>query len=209
MTKRRAKLTRRIGESLFLFSGIRPEDPKSGKVKFNLSKRPGVHGAGRVKKSGYSIQLTEKQKVKYIYGVSTEKQFRNYFKKANALKGATGLNLLKLLESRLDNVVYRMGFASTRAEARQLVGHRSMMVNGRVVNYPSYQVQPGDVISVRERSRKQTRITYALDLSESREPVEWVEVDASKFEGKFVSVPEREQLSSQIKETLIVELYSK
>jgi small subunit ribosomal protein S4 len=152
--------------------------------------------------------LREKQKVKRSYGV-LEKQFRNYFKKAASLKGSTGENLLQLLECRLDNVVYRMGYASTRAEARQMVSHKSMMVNGVLVNIPSYQVKAGDVVSVREKAKKQTRIQDAMAVAEQMGIVGWVEVDAKKLEGTFKSVPERDELSSEINESLIVELYSK
>jgi small subunit ribosomal protein S4 len=167
-----------------------------------------MHGARRGRLSEYGVQLREKQKVRRIYGV-LEKQFRNYYKEAARIKGATGENLLQLLEGRLDNVVYRMGFGSTRAESRQLVSHKAILVNDKVVNIPSYQVRPGDVISVREKSRNQLRVKGALDLASSRAPVSWVEVDANKMSGTYRSVPERTELPADINENLIVELYSK
>jgi small subunit ribosomal protein S4 len=146
--------------------------------------------------------------VRRIYGV-LERQFRGYYKEAARRKGATGENLLQLLEGRLDNVVYRMGYGSTRAEARQVVSHRQITVNGQVVNIPSYQVQPGDVVAVREKAKNQLRIKHALELAGQRAPVEWVEVDAAKMEGTFKALPERSDLSADINEHLIVELYSK
>ena len=197
------KLARREGTDLFLKSGVRSMD-----TKCNLETRPGMHGAARGRLSDYGLQLREKQKVRRIYGV-LEKQFRNYYKEASRLRGSTGENLLKLLESRLDNVVYRMGFGSTRAEARQVVGHRSIMVNGKVLNIPSYQVKPGDVISVREKAKGQLRIRAALELAGQRADVHWMDVDASKMEGTFKTLPERQDLSQDINENLIVELYSK
>jgi len=197
------KLARREGTDLFLKSGVRSMD-----TKCNLETRPGMHGAARGRLSDYGLQLREKQKVRRIYGV-LEKQFRNYYKEASRLRGSTGENLLKLLESRLDNVVYRMGFGSTRAEARQVVGHRSIMVNGKVLNIPSYQVKPGDVISVREKAKGQLRIRAALELAGQRADVPWMDVDLSKMEGTFKTLPERQDLSQDINENLIVELYSK
>jgi small subunit ribosomal protein S4 len=197
------KLARREGTDLFLKSGVRAIDSKC-----NLETRPGMHGAARGRLSDYGLQLREKQKVRRIYGV-LEKQFRNYYKEASRLKGSTGENLLKLLECRLDNVVYRMGFGSTRAEARQIVGHRSIMVNGQVLNIPSYQVKPGDVISVREKARGQLRIRAALELAGQRADVGWIDVDSTKMEGTFKTQPERADLSQDINENLIVELYSK
>jgi ribosomal protein S4, bacterial/organelle type len=197
------KLARREGTDLFLKSGVRAIDSKC-----NLETRPGMHGAARGRLSDYGLQLREKQKVRRMYGV-LEKQFRNYYKEASRLKGSTGENLLKLLECRLDNVVYRMGFGSTRAEARQVVGHRSIMVNGQVLNIPSYQVKPGDVISVREKARGQLRIRAALELAGQRADVGWVDVDSTKMEGTFKTQPERADLSQDINENLIVELYSK
>lgn len=197
------KLARREGTDLFLKSGVRSMD-----TKCNLETRPGMHGAARGRLSDYGLQLREKQKVRRIYGV-LEKQFRNYYKEASRLRGSTGENLLKLLESRLDNVVYRMGFGSTRAEARQVVGHRSIMVNGKVLNIPSYQVKPGDVISVREKAKGQLRIRAALELAGQRADVPWMVVDSSTMEGTFKTLPERQDLSQDINENLIVELYSK
>lgn len=199
----KCKLSRREGTDLFLKSGVRALDSKC-----KLETAPGVHGARRGRLSDYGVQLREKQKVRRIYGI-LEKQFRNYYSEAARQKGATGENLLQLLESRLDNVVYRMGFGVTRAEARQLVSHKAILVNGQSVNIPSYQVKPGDVVSVREKSANQLRIKSALDVASSRSTVSWVEVDATKLEGKFNSVPERSDLSQDINENLIVELYSK
>jgi small subunit ribosomal protein S4 len=169
---------------------------------------PGQHGARRGRLSDYGVQLREKQKVRRIYGV-LEKQFRNYYKEAARLKGATGENLLQLLESRLDNVVYRMGFGSTRAESRQLVSHKGILVNGTVVNIPSYQVRPGDIVSVREKAKKQLRIQAAMSIAEQRGEQVWIEVNSEKLEGTFKSKPERQDLPSEINENLIVELYSK
>ncbi|WP_369600965.1 30S ribosomal protein S4 [Hahella sp. SMD15-11] len=199
----KCKLSRREGTDLFLKSGVRALESKC-----KIETVPGQHGARRSRLSDYGLQLREKQKVRRIYGV-LEKQFRNYYKEAVRRRGATGENLLQLLECRLDNVVYRMGFGATRAEARQLVSHKAIEVNGRPVNIPSYQVQPGDVISVREKSRNQLRIKNALELAARRAPVEWVEVDAAKMTGTFKAVPERSELSADINENLIVELYSK
>lgn len=197
------KLARREGTDLFLKSGVKALDSKC-----NLETKPGMHGAGRGRLSDYGVQLREKQKVRRIYGV-LEKQFSNYYKEASRLKGSTGENLLKLLECRLDNVVYRMGFGSTRAEARQIVSHRSIMVNGKVLNIPSYQVKPGDVVSVREKAKNQLRVRAALELAGQRADVNWVDVDSSKMEGVFKALPERQDLSQDINENLIVELYSK
>ncbi|MEK9807366.1 MAG: 30S ribosomal protein S4 [Halieaceae bacterium] len=199
----KCKLSRREGTDLQLKSGVRSLDSKC-----KPETAPGQHGARRGRLSDYGVQLREKQKVRRIYGV-LEKQFRNYYKEAARLKGATGENLLQLLESRLDNVVYRMGFGSTRAEARQLVSHKGILVNGSVVNIPSYQVKPGDTVSVREKAKKQLRIQASLSIAEQRgEPV-WIEVNSDKLEGTFKSKPERQDLSSEINENLIVELYSK
>ena len=197
------KLARREGTDLFLKSGVRSMDSKC-----NLETKPGMHGAGRGRLSDYGLQLREKQKVRRIYGV-LEKQFRNYYKEASRLRGSTGENLLRLLECRLDNVVYRMGFGSTRAEARQIVSHRSIMVNGKVLNIPSYQVKPGDVVSVREKAKGQLRVRAALELAGQRADVHWVDVDSTKMEGTFKLSPERQVLSQDINENLIVELYSK
>jgi small subunit ribosomal protein S4 len=197
------KLSRREGTDLFLKSGVRPLESKC-----RAESAPGQHGQRRARNSDYAVQLREKQKVRRIYGV-LEKQFRNYYKKADRQKGATGMNLLRILERRLDNVVYRMGFGSTRAEARQLVSHKSITVNGHVVNIPSYQVAIGDTVSVRQRSKDQLRIQGALALSVNRAPIPWLEVDSVKMEGVLKLFPEREELPSEINENLIVELYSK
>ena len=197
------KLSRREGTDLFLKSGVRPIDSKC-----KIDNAPGQHGIRRGRMSDYAVQLREKQKVRRIYGV-LEKQFRNYYKKADRQKGATGENLLKLLESRLDNVVYRMGFGSTRAESRQLVSHKAITVNGGIVNIASYQVRPDDVVAVAEKARGQLRISAALQLASQRGEVEWVDVSADKYEGVFKRLPDREELPAEINENLIVELYSK
>lgn len=199
----KCKLSRREGTDLFLKSGVRALD-----TKCKLEAAPGQHGARRGRLSDYGLQLREKQKVRRIYGV-LEKQFRSYYKEAARLKGATGENLLKLLETRLDNVVYRMGFGSTRAECRQLVSHKAILVNGNVVNVPSYNVKPGDVVSVREKAQNQLRVSSALELAANRAPVNWVEVDSKKKTGTFKAAPERIELPAEINENLIVELYSK
>ena len=197
------KLSRREGTDLFLKSGVRAIDSKC-----KIDTAPGQHGARKPRLSDYGSQLREKQKVRRMYGI-LERQFRNYYKEANRLKGNTGENLLVLLEGRLDNVVYRMGFAATRAEARQLVSHKAIVVNGRVVNIPSFQVSVNDVVAVREKSKKQARIKASLELAEQKEKPTWLEVDAAKMEGVFKRVPERSDLSADINEHLIVELYSK
>lgn len=197
------KLSRREGTDLFLKSGVRPLDSKC-----RADVPPGQHGARRVRLTDYAVQLREKQKVRRLYGV-LEKQFRNYYKKADRQKGATGENLLMLLESRLDNVVYRIGYGSTRAESRQLVSHKAVLVNGNCVNVASYQVKPGDVVSITEKSKAQLRIKSALELAAQRSPVEWVEVDAAKMEGTYKRLPDRAELPAEINESLIVELYSK
>ena len=197
------RLSRREGTDLYLKSGIRAIESKC-----NMDTAPGVHGARRGRLSDYGLQLREKQKVRRIYGV-LEKQFRNYYKKAAAMKGNTGENLLSLLEKRLDNVVYRMGFGSTRAEARQLVSHKALKVNGKVVNIASYQVQPGDEVEIRERKKGQLRIQASLKIAATREACEWLEVDDKNLKGVFKSVPDRADLGTEINENLIVELYSK
>ncbi|AEP28811.1 30S ribosomal protein S4 [Brumicola nitratireducens] len=197
------KLSRREGTDLFLKSGVRAIESKC-----KIDQAPGQHGARRGRLSDYGVQLREKQKVRRMYGV-LEKQFRNYYKEAARLKGNTGENLLQLLEQRLDNVVYRMGFASTRAEARQLVSHKAIVVNGKVVNIPSFNVKAEDVVAVREKAKKQARIVSALELADQREKPTWLEVDNTKMEGVFKRVPERTDLSADINEQLIVELYSK
>lgn len=199
----KCKLSRREKTDLSLKSGVRAID-----TKCKMETPPGQHGARRGRETEYGTQLRAKQVVRRIYGI-LERQFRNYFQKAARLKGSTGENLLKLLECRLDNVVYRMGFGSTRAEARQLVSHRGILVNGKIVNIPSYSLVPGDVISIKERSKKQLRIQGALTLAQSRQSCGWVEVDVNELSGVFKQIPERSDLPSDISEKLIVELYSK
>ncbi|MBL4573710.1 MAG: 30S ribosomal protein S4 [SAR86 cluster bacterium] len=199
----KCKLSRREGTDLFLKSGVRPLDSKC-----KADTIPGQHGARRGRLSDYGVQLREKQKVRRTYGV-LEKQFRGYYKEAARIKGATGENLLQLLECRLDNVVYRMGFGSTRAESRQLVAHKSITVNGEVVNIASYRVSEGDSVAIRQKAKEQLRIKSALELASQRNPIDWVTVDQSKLEGQFTRKPEREDLPSEINENLIVELYSK
>jgi small subunit ribosomal protein S4 len=197
------KLSRREGTDLFLKSGVRAIDSKC-----KIDTAPGQHGARRGRLSDYGVQLREKQKVRRMYGV-LEKQFRNYYKEAARLKGNTGENLLQLLEKRLDNVVYRMGFASTRPAARPLVRHNAFLVTGQVVTIPSVNVSAEDVVSVREKAKKQARIVAALELADQREKPTWIEVDSTKMEGTFKRLPERTDLSAEINEQLIVELYSK
>jgi ribosomal protein S4, bacterial/organelle type len=200
------KLARREGVDLMLKAPGRALDSKC-----KLDQKPGQHGptARKGKLSDYAAQLREKQKVKRLYGL-LERQFRNYYKKAANRKGNTGENLLQLLETRLDNVVYRMGFAVTRATARQLVSHRGVLVNGKVVNLPSYQVKAGDVISLSEKAQKQLRVQEALNLAQTMDLTpSWVEVDQKKFSGVFKAVPDRSDLPADINEALIVELYSK
>ena len=200
----KAKLSRREGTDLFLKSARRSI---SDKAKFDS--KPGQHGrTSGARTSDFGLQLREKQKVKRMYGV-LERQFRRYFAEADRRKGNTGANLLFLLESRLDNVVYRMGFGSTRAEARQMVSHKAILVNGNSVNIPSYQVKVGDVISVREKSKKQNRVVEALSLAQQVGMPAWVEVNADKAEGTFKKVPDRDEFGSDINESLIVELYSR
>ncbi|MDX1804148.1 MAG: 30S ribosomal protein S4 [Alcanivorax sp.] len=201
----KCKLSRREGTDLFLKSGIRPLESKC-----KAEQAPGQAAGGRRpgRLSDYGVQLREKQKVRRMYGVM-EKQFRSYYKKAAGAKGATGEVLLQLLEGRLDNVVYRMGFGSTRAEARQLVSHRAILVNGQSVNVASYQIKPGDVINVRDKSKNQLRVKNAMELAQQRGFVPWIEVDEKKLEGTFKAQPERIDLPAEINENLIVELYSK
>ena len=199
----KCKLSRSEGTDLFLKSGVRPLDSKC-----KADTIPGQHGARRGRLSDYGVQLREKQKVRRTYGV-LEKQFRGYYKEAARIKGATGENLLQLLECRLDNVVYRMGFGSTRAESRQLVAHKSITVNGEVVNIASYRVSEGDSVAIRQKAKEQLRIKSALELASQRNPIDWITVDQSKLEGQFTRKPEREDLPSEINENLIVELYSK
>lgn len=197
------KLARREGTDLFLKSGVRPLESKC-----KAETAPGQHGQRRGRLSDYGVQLREKQKVRRTYGV-LEKQFRSYYKEAARRKGATGENLLKLLETRLDNVVYRMGFGATRAESRQLVSHKSIVVNGQTLNVPSYQVKEGDVVAVREKCKNQLRIQSSLNIAAQRGDVDWVDVNSDKKEGVFKRVPDRSDLSADINENLIVELYSK
>ena len=200
----KAKLSRREGTDLFLKSARRSISDKS---KFDS--KPGQHGrTSGVRTSDFGLQLREKQKVKRMYGI-LERQFRRYFAEADRRKGNTGANLLSLLESRLDNVVYRMGFGSTRAEARQLVSHKAMTVNGQSVNIPSYMVKAGDVIAVRDKSKAQTRIAEALQLAQQVGMPAWVEVNIDKATGTFKKSPDRDEFGADINESLIVELYSR
>ena len=199
----KCKLSRREGTDLFLKSGVRPLESKC-----KLEVPPGGAPARRPRISDYGLQLREKQTLRRMYGV-LERQFRNYYKKAAQRKGSTGENLLQLLEGRLDNAVYRMGFASTRAEARQLVSHKGIEVNGSVVNIPSFQVDGGDVISVREKAKKQLRIKSSLEIAGQIGFPDWVEVDADKMVGTMKALPEREDILPDINENLVVELYSK
>lgn len=199
----KCKLSRREGTDLLLKSRARPLDSKC-----KIDKKPGIQGARPGRLSDYALQLREKQKLRRMYGIM-EKQFRKYYKEAARQKGSTGENLLQLLECRLDNVVYRMGFGCTRNEARQLVSHKTIMVNGRGVNIPSYQVRPEDTVAVRERSRQQLRIRDALNVAEQYGLPDWVEVNGKTMEGVFKAVPERSELPAEINEQLVVELYSK
>jgi len=199
----KCKLMRREGTDLYLKSRVRSVDSKC-----NMEKVPGQQSDRRRRLSDYGVQLREKQKVRRLYSV-LERQFRNYYHQAEQTKGPTGENLLKLLERRLDNVVYRMGFGATRAEARQLVSHKAVEVNGKVVNIASFQVSPEDVITVREKAKKQARVAASLTLAEQYGFPEWVEVDAKAMSGTFKRVPDRADLPAEINEQLIVELYSK
>lgn len=199
----KCKLARREGTELFLKSGVRPLESKC-----KIDTPPGFKGTRRPRSSDYGLQLREKQKLRRIYGV-LERQFRNYYKAAAQRKGATGELLLQLLEQRLDNVVYRMGFGSTRSESRQLVSHRSILVNDQLCNIPSYQVKPGDIITVREKAQKQLRVQAAMELAQQRGIAEWLEVDPKKLSGTFKAIPTRDDLPPDINENLVVELYSK
>jgi small subunit ribosomal protein S4 len=199
----KCKLSRRVGADLMLKSRGR-----SLETKCKLETPPGQHGARKQRPSDYALQLREKQKLKQMYGV-LERQFRNYYLKASRRKGSTGLILLQMLETRLDNTVYRMGFAATRSEARQLVSHKHVAVNGATVNMPSFPVSPGDVVEIREKSRAQTRIAQALSIAAQIGFPDWVDVDEKGLKGTFKSVPEREQMLPDINENLVVELYSK
>ena len=199
----KCKLSRREGRDLLLKSGVRSYEDKCRSETI-----PGQHGRRRGRISDFGIQLREKQKVRRIYGIM-EKQFKQYYKKAAKSKEVTGNRLLQLLEGRLDNVVYRLGFASTRAEARQLVSHKAVNVNDSLVNIPSYQLSPGDIVSLSEKGKQQDRVRFALDNLANREDCDWLELDSSKFLGTYKSIPERDQLDSDINENLIIELYSK
>jgi len=198
------KLSRGVGTDLQLKSGVRSID-----TKCKLDRPPGQHGQQRrARLSDYGVQLRMKQTIRRYYGM-LERQFVRYYHLADRQKGSTGENLLRLLESRLDNVVYRMGFASTRAEARQLVGHGAILVNGRRVNIPSYFVKPDDVIDISEKGKKQLRIAGALELSKTRVTIEWLEVDIKQMRGTFKRYPELSDLPAEFKVNLVVELYSK
>jgi len=196
----KAKLVRKFGENIF-------GNPKYDKILSNKPYGPGQHGAGRKRVSDYGLQLKEKQKLKIMYGLF-EKQFRNVFKKADNMRGITGENLLQLLERRLDNTVYRLGFAASRSQARQLVSHRHITVNGKSVNIPSYSLKPGDVISVRNKSKKLDVFHNALRIRKTN-PYDWVEVEKANLSGTFVNIPERSEIPVNVNEQLIVELYSK
>ncbi len=199
----KCKLSRREGTDLFLKSGVRPLESKC-----KADTPPGGQGQRRTRLSDYGLQLREKQKLRRMYGV-LERQFRNYYKTAAGRKGSTGETLLQLLESRLDNVVYRMGFASTRAEARQLVGHKGIVVNDSLVNIPSFQVKAGDNVAVREKAKKQMRIQSALEIAGQVGFPDWVDVDEKKMTGQYKAVPDRDEILPDINENLVVELYSK
>ncbi|CAL4323654.1 30S ribosomal protein S4 [Buchnera aphidicola (Periphyllus testudinaceus)] len=197
------KLSRREKTDLYLKSGLRPIGSKC-----KIDHLPGQHGIRKQRLSDYGVQLREKQKVRRLYGV-LEKQFCNYYKMASKYKGNTGEKLLQILENRLDNIVYRMGFGSTRSEARQLVNHKSITVNNVIVNIPSFQVSVNDVIEVRKKFKKHLRIQASLELFEQKELASWIEVNVKKMKGVFKRIPDRSDLSSEINEHLIVELYSK
>ena len=199
----KCRLSRREKTDLQLKSGIRAIDSKC-----NIQRVPGMHWQRRGRTTDYGIQLRMKQMIKRYYDI-LEKQFRNYYGQADRLKGSTGDNLLSLLERRLDNVVYRMGFAATRAEARQLVSHKAILVNGEVVNIPSYQVEPVGLIEVRSRAKGQLRIKGALELAQQSAPVSWIEVDTKKMVGTFKNQPDVTELPAEFKVNLVVELYSK
>jgi small subunit ribosomal protein S4 len=200
----KCKLSRREGVDLLLKSGVRSHESKCKSETV-----PGQHGRSRRPRiSDYGVQLREKQKVRRIYGVM-EKQFKTYYKNAARMKGVTGDNLLQILESRLDNVVYRMGFASTRAEARQLVSHKAVLVNDKKINIPSYQLSAGDLITLSNGAQAQVRVQQSLDISKNREEIDWVDVNPAVFSGTFKSLPERSSLDTDINENLIIELYSK
>jgi small subunit ribosomal protein S4 len=200
----KCKLARREGTDLFLKSGVKPIESK---CKFTVPPG-GIKGERRTRLSDYGLQLREKQKLRRMYGI-LERQFGNYYKEAARKSGATGENLLKLLECRLDNVVYRMGFAATRAEARQLVSHKALSVNEKIVSIPSYQCKAGDIVQIREKAKKQLRIAGALAVAQQMGFPEWVEVNDKEMRGIFKSVPARDDVLPDINENLVVELYSK
>ncbi|ARC55104.1 30S ribosomal protein S4 [Candidatus Riesia sp. GBBU] len=197
------KLVRREGTDLFLKTGVR-----SISTKCKLENSPGQHGTKKSRLSDYGLQLREKQKVRRIYGI-LEKQFKRYYENACKSKGNTGENLLILLERRLDNVVYRLGFGATRAESRQLISHKSVLVNNKIVNIASYKVFPNSIIAIRNKSKNQVRIKAALELSKQREFPKWLETDVYKMEGKIINFPERSDCPRDINESLIIELFSK
>lgn len=199
----KCKLSRREGGDLFLKSGIR-----SYESKCHSETLPGQHGTRKPRLTDYAAQLREKQKVRRLYGI-LERQFRNHYKQAVKTKGSTGENLLQILESRLDNVVYRMGFGSTRAEARQLVSHKTIEVNGKILNIPSFQVSPKDIIAVTQKGHAQLRVKAAIELAKQRKFPEWIDVNMGEMKGVYKSYPQRSDLSSDLNENLIVELYSK
>ena len=199
----RCRLQRREKTDLGLKSGVRPLE-----TKCKMDRTPGVHWARRARHSDYSLQLRMKQMIRRYYGV-LERQFANYYKEADRKSGSTGTNLMQILESRLDNIVYRLGFASTRAESRQLVSHKAILVNGEVVNIASYRVKPGDQVSVRERAKKQMRIAAALDLLEQRTACEWLSLDKDAMSGDYTRMPDLDELPAEFKVNLVVELYSK
>ncbi|MFQ6612073.1 MAG: 30S ribosomal protein S4 [Fidelibacterota bacterium] len=198
----KGKLVRKYGENIF-------GNPKYDRLLNKKPYSPGQHGPTRRRRiSNYGVQLREKQKIKFMYGL-LERQFRNYFAKAELMKGETGTNLLQLLESRLDNVVYRLGFASTRSQARQLVNHAHFLVNGHKCNYPSRLLKPGDVVQAREKSKKVDIILDAMKRIKGDIDLPWLELDKAKMKGTFLAVPERDEMNSTVNEQLVVELYSK
>ena len=199
----KCRLSRREGTDLQLKSGVRTADSKC-----NMERKPGQHWQRRGRNTDYGVQLRMKQMIRRYYDVM-EKQFLKYYKNADRLKGSTGDNLLKLLEARLDNVVFRMGFASTRAEARQLVSHKAVKVNGQIVNVASYHVKPGDIVEIRERAKAQLRVKAALELSAQRQACSWIDVDSKKVEGTYKNDADIDELPAEFKVNLVVELYSK
>ncbi len=197
----KGKIVRKFGENIF-------GNPKFDRLLSKKPYPPGQHGMKRRKLSDYALQLKEKQKVKYMYGM-LERQFRRFFLKAERMKGVTGENLLQLLESRLDNTVYRLGFAQSRAQARQMVLHRHIMVNGHIVNIPSFILKPGDVIQVREKSKRLSMFHEALKRVDADRMLPWLELDKANLKGKFIDRPKREDIPVNVQESMIVELYSK